>query len=412
MLSASDHRVSIQPCATYERGQVLAALRACLGPWGGMGAFVRAGQRVLVKPNLLMGITPAAAATTHPAVVDAVLTLVREVGGEPMVGDSPGIGVLEQVIGPTGVREVIEEHGAEVADFTREQVFVCEDNLIGKRIALARALAQADVYITVPKLKTHVQLVLTCAIKNQYGLIPGARKGEYHMRLRDRDTLAELLIDINRIAKPALGIVDAIEAMEGDGPSGGTPRHVGLLLAGADMTALDVVASELIGLDPAHVPTIQAARRRGYGATSRAVIQVIGPCLEEVRPASFRHVGHLKDIQSIVPVPKFLLGWIRRHWAPRPRIVAEACIRCFACRNGCPVRPPAIDPARPVRQQVDDRTCIRCYCCHEFCPAHAIVLKRTWLARVISFTRVLDWVARHLGRVVQLVVRLRGPAHV
>lgn len=397
--------VSIQRCPSYEREAVLAALRAVVAPLGGMAAFVRPGQRVLIKPNLLMGVAPEAAATTHPTVLDAVLTLVREAGGVACVGDSPGIGALQDVIEATGVRAVLEAHGVPLADFTHEHTFTCEDNIIGKRMALARALAEADVLITVPKLKTHVQLVLTCAIKNQYGLIPGVLKGQYHLRLQDRERLAELMIDINRIAKPVLGIVDAVEAMEGDGPSGGAPRYMGVLFAGSDMSALDTVACALIGLDPEHVPTIQAARRRGYGATTMAEIELVGPALSEVRVADFRHVTHLKDIGAILPVPRVILSWVRRQWAPRPRILAQACIRCFACHKGCPVRPPAINPANPPRKQVNDRTCIRCYCCHEFCPAHAIVLQRTWVGRLISFTRVFEWGTRQLGRVIRWLVR-------
>jgi len=396
--------VCLQQCEDYQFERVLSAVRACVTALGGMAAFVKPGQRVLVKPNLLMAIAPEAAVTTHPAVLDAVLTLVGEAGGIPSVGDSPGMGELPHIVKVCGVQAVLDKHGVPLADFTSEHTFTCEDNVIGKRIALARALADADVYITIPKLKTHVQMVLTCAVKNQYGLIPGVRKGQYHLRLSGRDALAELLIDINRIAKPVLGIVDAIDAMEGDGPSGGTPHRLGLLMASADVMALDVVACELIGLDPGQVPSIQAGRRRGYGAAARDAIEVIGPPIASLRAQQFRLVEHTKDIASILPLPEFMLAWVRRQWAPRPRIVATACIRCFACRKGCPVSPPAIDPARPRRMQVNDRTCIRCYCCHEFCPAHAIVLKRTWLAHVISFSQVFDWCARKLHRVVRWII--------
>lgn len=404
MSISAAYKVSLQQCEAYQPDTVLAAVRACLAPLGGMAAFVRPGQRVLVKPNLLMGIAPDAAVTTHPAVLDAVLTLVREAGGIASVGDSPGMGELPHIVSLCGVQAVLDKHGVPLADFTSEHIFTCEDNLIGKRIALVRALAEADVFITLPKLKTHVQMVMTCAVKNQYGLVPGVRKGQYHLRLKDRAALADLLIDINRIAKPALGIVDAIDAMEGNGPSGGTPRRLGVLMASTDMMALDVTACAIIGLDPAQVPSIQAGRRRGYGAATLDAIEISGVPLERVRANTFRLIEHVKDIGDILPLPAFMLAWVRRHWAPRPRIIAQACIRCFACHKGCPVQPPAIDPARPPRARVNDRTCIRCYCCHEFCPAHAIVLKRTWLDRMISFTRVFDWCARKLHRVVRWMI--------
>jgi len=370
-----------------------------------MAAFVKPGQRVLLKPNLLMGIAPDAAVTTHPAVLDAVLTLVREAGGLPMVGDSPGIGELAGIAVRCGIKAVLDAHHVPLADFTSEYVFTCEENVIGKRIALARAVADADVIISLPKLKTHVQMALTCAVKNQYGLIPGVRKSQYHLRFKDRATLADFIIDINRIARPALAIVDAIDAMEGAGPSGGTPRRLGLLMASTDLMALDLVACEITGIDPALVPTIQAGRRQQFGAAALSEITITGVDLADARVPDFRPVPHMKEISDILPVPAFMLAWLRRQWAPRPRINDAACIRCFACRTGCPVQPPAIDPARPRHARVNDRSCIRCYCCHEFCPAHAIMLKRSWLDRVISLTRVIDWCTRRAHRIIRWFLR-------
>lgn len=223
MILMSATKVVIARVPAYEADEVLRGMRACLEPLGGMGAFVAPGQRVLLKPNLLTGLAPARAATTHPAIVAAAIFLVREAGGEPVVGDSPGIGDLAGVAKPTGVQRVLDETGTALADFDHEEVYECPDNVIGKRMHLARALGEADVVITLPKLKTHVQMAFTGALKNQFGIVPGVAKGQFHLRLQGIERLAELIIDINRIAKPVLAIMDGVEAMEGEGPNGGEP---------------------------------------------------------------------------------------------------------------------------------------------------------------------------------------------
>ncbi len=390
----AQHLVSITRVRDYDRATVEQRMRDCLAPLGGMKAFVRPGQRVLLKPNLLSNAPPEKAVTTHPAVVAAAITLVKEAGGVPLVGDSPGIGALENVAGATGIRKVVQEHGAALADFSHEHAFECPDNAVGKRLNLARAVVDADVIITLPKLKTHVQMVFTCAVKNQYGLIPGLAKGQYHFRLRDRDKLADLIIDVNRVAKPALGIVDAIDAMEGEGPGSGEPRRLGLLLAGADLMALDVVACHIINLDPDSVPTIRAGKRQGYGTTSLGEIEIVGESIEDVRVKDFKQVKHLLNVMRILPLPQFMLKWFSTQWAPRPFIISDKCIHCNACAKGCPVSPPAIDPEMPPGRQVNVRTCIRCYCCHEFCPAKAIGLKRSLLDRTVHLTKTLNNLAR------------------
>ena len=224
-------RVALQRCSTYAADAVLAAVRACLAPLGGMAAFVKPGQRVLLKPNLLMAAPPEKAASTHPALVEAAIILVQEAGGIATVGDSPAIGTTAAALQATGITAVCARHGVALADFTNETAFECADNVIARRINLARAVAEAEVIITLPKLKTHVQMALTCAVKNQFGLVTGTQKSAWHFRMQQRAAFADMLIDLNRIARPALAIVDAIVAMHGDGPSSGEPIAVGLVMA-------------------------------------------------------------------------------------------------------------------------------------------------------------------------------------
>jgi len=390
--------VSIVKAANYNPERVEEAIVKSLEPFGGMAAFVKSGQKVLLKPNILLGLSPDKAATTHPAVIAAVAELVKKAGGIVFLGDSPGVGSFESAMKPTGIGKVVEELGIVLADFSNEHYFECEENVIAKHIKLAKAVADADVIISLPKLKTHVQMTMTCAVKNQYGLVVGMKKGEFHFRLENREALADLMVDINRIAKPDLAICDAIEAMEGEGPSGGTPRNLGVILAASDLPALDVVACKIIDLDPNNIPIIQACRRQNFGTTSLDEIEIAGEPIDSVRVTDFKQIENLQSVMRILPMPQFLLKIIRSHWASRPRINKDKCIKCYKCRDGCPVSPSAIDPDRQIGKEVDDKTCIRCYCCHEFCLAKAIDLKKPWFDRVFRVTKLMNFFNKHLGR--------------
>jgi uncharacterized protein (DUF362 family)/Pyruvate/2-oxoacid:ferredoxin oxidoreductase delta subunit len=391
--------------ASYDASEIDAAVRACLEPLGGMTAFVQPGQRVLLKPNLLGRFAPELAVTTHPEVVRSVLRLVREAGGVPLVGDSPGVGDLRSAARGSGILAVIEEEGAELADFDASTLFEEPENRVARRIELARAVAEADVIISLPKLKTHVQMLHTGALKNQFGLVVGTAKARYHFRFQDRDWLADLMIDINRIARPVLAVVDAVEAMEGHGPSGGTPRRLGVLAAGADLAAVDAVCCDIIGLAPGSVPLLKAAERARFGCTELDRIEVVGIAPERVRVRDFQHVQHVHNVLRLAPLPEPLLRAARRQLAPRPRIDVGRCIRCGLCKRGCPVDPSAIDPFPESGPVVNDRTCIRCYCCHEFCPVKAIDLQRTLLDRVFRFNALLEATNRGLSRVTRLFWR-------
>ena len=396
MSPSNFNRVSVQRVDTYEVERVLNSMRAVLEPLGGMRAFVRPGQRVLLKPNLLFSSAPDRAITTHPSIVRAAAILVREVGGQVAVGDSPGVGDLRRVAKACGMTDVMDSLGLEMADFTGTHVFEQPANRVLKRIELAQAVAQADVIISLPKLKTHGQMDFTGALKNQYGLVVGMAKTLYHYRFRSRDWLANLIVDINRTAKPVLAIMDGIMAMEGMGPSGGEPRAMNVLVAGADLSAVDVVCCHLIGLDPMTTPITRAVRSQQYGATSLEEVEVVGENWESLRQLDFKKVVDAEDILSLVPLPQFALNWLGRHLAPRPRIMEDQCIQCLACFQGCPVPPPAIDPRLPYSKQVDDSRCIRCYCCHEFCPAKAIRLERTILDRLLNIRKYVS--TEHQGK--------------
>lgn len=392
-------RVSVARLSGYDDFEaVLCAVRGSLASLGGIGSYVKPGARVLLKVNLVAPSRPELAVTTHPAIVRAVIRLVHEAGGVCYVGDGPGVGDTGMAAKVSGITEVVESEGAELLEFRETSVYESPGNLIAKRLSLAAQLKDMDVIITLPKLKTHCQMAFTGALKNQFGLIPGAAKGQYHFRLQNRERFAELMVDINRTAHPALAVMDAVVGMEGPGPSGGTPRQIGLVLAGADLSAVDTVACAVIGLPVEEVPISMAARRCGYGVTELERIEVLGARLEELRIPDFKLVKAPLNILRILPLPRPLLHWVRCQIAPAPRIDVKKCVRCRRCERGCPVKPSAIEPLAEGGPKLYDSRCIRCYCCHEFCPVKAIELRKSLLGRLVDIGGIASAASRFAGR--------------
>jgi NAD-dependent dihydropyrimidine dehydrogenase PreA subunit len=223
--------------------------------------------------------------------------------------------------------------------------------------------------------------------------------------LQDPRWLASLILDVNRVVRPALAIMDAVMAMEGPGPSGGNPRFAGALLAGSDLAAVDTIACRIIHLDPMSVPLLAAAREQGFGQTHMEGIKVAGVPWEEVQVSDFVKVHHPISPLRLLPLPWPALQWIRKQWTLRPRIIEERCTECGICEKGCPVSPAVIHPTW-ARHKVEIARCIRCYCCHEFCPSHAIELQKPWLMRHLP----LETVGKAATRVVGALFRLRSRA--
>jgi uncharacterized protein (DUF362 family)/Pyruvate/2-oxoacid:ferredoxin oxidoreductase delta subunit len=373
-------RVAIARCADYTTENLQPALDAALSPLGGMAAFVSPGQRVLLKVNLLAKAAPERAVTTHPEFVRSLIRAVKAVGGIPVVGDSPGgpntPGMVRRVWEETGIGTVCSEEGVELVLFDDACVRApaAECSLYGA-FTLGREVVDADVLITVPKLKTHGFMMFTGAVKNLFGCIPGLEKAQFHLKVPDRDDFGSMLVDLMLACKPALAVMDAVVGMEGEGPAGGTPRHIGAVLASADSVALDVVASAIAGLDPMEVYSNKAAARRGFGPTSADEVEVLGVPWQELAPVGFALPA--RDISAKMPP---WLGRRLRSWTTaRPVLVDRAgCTRCRTCEQNCPVDAIVIGSEGPV---FDHSTCIRCYCCQELCPPQVIGLKVPAIAR-------------------------------
>lgn len=377
-------KVVLKYCPEYTAG-VEEILREGLQELGGMAAFVKPGQRVLLKVNLLMKKRPEEAVTTHPSVVEAVVRLVQEAGGLPVIGDSPGgpytVSALQSIYARSGLKEVAERTGAELnLDIGQEVVSHPEGKLL-KSLTITKSVLDADVVIPLSKLKTHGMMTFTGAVKILFGVIPGLLKAEYHLKMSDVRSFADVLVDIATWVKPTLSIMDGIVGMEGDGPSAGKPRSIGALLISEDPFALDVAATHLIGLKPEKVPTIMSARERGF--VSR--IEEVTLC------GDARSLWRIQDFVipkavsvnfiDMVPLPQSVKSFLLNRVRPRPVFQYDKCVGCSDCVKNCP--PKALVLNEKNRPQIDLEACIRCFCCHELCPHKAVEIVQPRLGRTL-----------------------------
>ena len=371
------HLVGVERVEEYDRALVKAGLLRLLAPLGGMERFVKPGERVLIKPNLLSAKPPEAAVTTHPELLRAVIELVQQAGGVALVGDSPGFGSGRRVAERCGLLQVIEQCGAQFVPF--EETAPVKGTGTFRQFELARPYLEADRLINLPKLKTHEMMTLTCCVKNLFGAVVGTQKAAWHLKAgADRELFAEMLLEVYRLREPDLNIVDAIVAMEGNGPASGDPRRVGLLLAGENALAVDLIAAEIAGIPKKMLYLESAARSLALPGSDRAEIECRGLPLAEISCPPLR-LPHLSDLQF--GLPSFLKNRLRNQLTSRPQVAALKCELCGVCLRACP---PAAIRIEGGRLRFDYQRCIRCLCCRELCPRAALKLKDGWLLALIK----------------------------
>jgi uncharacterized protein (DUF362 family)/Pyruvate/2-oxoacid:ferredoxin oxidoreductase delta subunit len=371
--------VAIKKCASYEKKAVLEAVANCLALLGGMEKFVKRGETVLVKPNLLAPKPPEAAVTTHPEVVRAVLALIKEAGASPVVGDSPGLGSARKAAEKSGILEVCSEMGVELIEL---KDLVVADNPKGrtfKKLEVAREALEANRIIDVPKLKTHAQMYLTMAVKNMFGCVPGKLKAQWHLSAGvESRHFASMLLELCMFLSPRLSIMDAVTAMEGNGPGSGDPRHLGLIFASENPVALDAVASAVVGASTDDVPLLKAAKEAGLSEAEAKNNLVLGERIEDVLVRGFKFPP-LSSTNFTDRLPWFIDRPLRKALTARPHIEDGKCTLCGVCVGVCP----AGVMEKTGRIQITYDRCIRCYCCQEMCPEGAISAKDGWLKRLL-----------------------------
>lgn len=378
--------VIIAPCPSYEEGEVQAALERVLAPLGGLD-WMNPGMKIAVKVNLVTSAKPEKAATTHPGLLCPLVRMLRSRGAEVVVGDSPGglfnAAYVGRIYAVTGMKAV-EQAGGRLNQNFEERTAKFPEGKVCREFRYTAWLDEADAIIDLCKLKTHGMMAMTCGAKNMFGAIPGTMKPEYHFRYPDPRDFARMIVDLDQFFKPRLTIVDAVDCMEGNGPSGGTPRHMGALLAGESPHKVDLVCAGLIGLRREEVPTLEAALERGLIPASAEELTISGD------PAAFA----IPDFQLIITGNSHLFrgdgtslyrkikgAVIEKLLAQRPRVEPGKCVGCGLCGKVCPVKAITMKGRKP---HIERKKCIRCFCCQEFCPESAMKVHRTLAARLLD----------------------------
>ena len=347
-------------CGSYDAVKIAASLRNGLVALG-LDQSIKAGDQVLLKPNLVTGKDPRLAVTTHPEVVRAVAMVLSDCGARLALGDSPGFGSLAGVLGKCGLQPVLREFAITVVPFTEETVVVDNGNLVAKRLPLAAVALEFDKIVNLPKLKTHSMMGSTLAVKNLFGCVPGFKKAAWHLRAgHDRQFFARIMLDIYRQVTPAWNFLDGITGMEGEGPTGGTPRDFNFLALSAAAPALDCLVEKWLGFPEPTPLSLEAEKlgllpEIGFSACGPAADQMLFPSIKEAKGAA----------AATFPGQRL---W-RRLFVKRPKISKIRCHHCRVCVQHCPAEVMKLVDAEIV---IDYKRCIRCYCCQELCPYGAI----------------------------------------
>ncbi|MFW6160600.1 MAG: DUF362 domain-containing protein [Acidobacteriota bacterium] len=371
--------VSIVTCKSYQRNELHESLAETFSLLGGLENIIKRGSSILVKINHLSPPSqPERAIITHPAFTRAVLSFLKDLGCQVTVGDDIQskdrdgflISKYRQVCGEMGVRLVnFKELG-----FRR---IPCQGDVL-KEVLVSPLVLETDYLLNLPKLKTHALTVFTGAVKNLFGVIPYGLRLTHHSRYSDQDSFARMLVDIFSCAKPSLSIMDAVVAMEGEGPSGGNPRKAGLILASRDAVALDSIACRLIGISPFQVNTTVFAHQRGLGEINHDKILVTGGKIEDLIVKGFKPSRAVNLTRK--KLPQTLYAFIQDQLHLIPEIIPSRCTACLECLNVCPCQAISLQNEKAV---VNKNLCLHCLCCHEVCRYQAVELKQRIFGRLV-----------------------------
>ena len=374
-------KVSIVRIANYKSEGIYEALKRSLSFLGGLKKIIKPKSKVFVKINHLSPPSPPERnIVTHPAFTKEVLRLLMELDLEITVGDdieSKGkdgflISGYRQVCNYLGIRLVnLKEIGFREVD--------CNGQIL-KKVYISPLLLEADFILNLPKLKTHSFTVFTGAVKNMFGIIPSGLRLNYHSQYIRNDVFSQMLVDVFSCAPPHLSIMDGIVAMEGEGPSAGNAKRVGLILASQDAVALDAVTSKIVGFNPMNICTTQNAHERGLGIGKIEKIEIAGEKIRDVEVKDFKHsalaIGFIRR-----KVPSIFCAYFQSQLVLIPEVSKDKCTACLECIDICPKGAAKLDEDLVW---IDKNICIHCMCCHEVCRFQAIKLKQKPVGRIVK----------------------------
>jgi len=381
-------KVALLKCTDYDVNNIEKKLREGFELLGGT-AFLRSlipkNSTVLLKPNFLTVIEKGSPVITHYAMFEAVIRIVKEYSDNIVFGDSPGSGDTRKAAEKSGLMEVASRYGVKFVDFNEEVHVKLNNPLMYKYWNVAKPAYEADVVITLPKLKTHAMMYYTGAVKNQFGCVPGSQKAAWHTKLPDATNFSKMLLDLNSVVKTSFAILDGIIAMEGNGPRNGTPKKMDTIIMGKCLTAVDSTAVRLIGYDNVlAIPILNVANDTKWGAVIPEEIEILGEKIDDMKCKNFKLSRNALVINFISPS---LNSFITSLTAPNPVLIEEKCVGCKRCGEVCPQKPKVISFVKHNNKVIPKwnySNCIRCFCCQELCTRGAIVTKYKPLSNILG----------------------------
>ncbi len=361
------NRVYLTPCKNYKPEQVEEAFLPMLTNILQDNGFSEdwSGKKVVIKPNLLAKRAPEAAVTANPLLVEMAASYFVKCGALVTIADSPGglyhAKLLERLYEMTGMRRAAENSGATLnLDTASEKCGA---------FTIIKPLIEADLIVSIGRLKTHMLCNMTAAVKNLFGSIPGAKKAEYHARYPEKRDFCDMLVRLCEQNAPQVSIMDAVVCMEGNGPASGTLKKVGALCGSANPFSLDLLCSHMMGYSPEEVLTVKISQEKGLCPNSVEELTVIGADVAKYtsrfkRPKASRDAGLLKLL------PRTIASRLKKE--RKPVILENKCIGCGECVRCCPAETMELVHKKAF---IHRENCIKCYCCQELCPQKAVIVK-------------------------------------
>lgn len=246
---------------------------------GGLGSVVKKGDVVALKPNVVTGRVTKPGVLTDKRVIEAMILMCQEAGaGEVRVVEGSGYFTSTDVaLEKSGVKAAAEALGAKVVDVDKDELVEVPvpGHLIVDKIPVSKAFMEADVRINMPVMKTHDQLLVTLGVKNLKGVIPKPWKRNFH-----KIGVVKAIVDLSRVVPVDLTVLDAINAMEGLGPSFGDVVPLNTVMASKDIWSLDLAASRVMGFELEELDYLKEGLKLGLFDPKK--LEVVGEPIEKV----------------------------------------------------------------------------------------------------------------------------------
>lgn len=378
--------VSVDRVTTYDQTKIYFVLKERLSQLCPMFGEL-AGKNVMIKPNFVRKMKPEEAATTHPSILIPLIRVLRDEGANVLIAESPaGIyseSTLRSIYRVCGVDEAAESAGAKLNFDTSYGSLSAPKGESTKVFNVISAVLQADLMINLSVLKSHGLTTMSAACKNLFGLIPGVQKLEMHARFTEQLPFCNMILDLDEAVSdrvPTFCVCDAIIGMEGNGPTGGTPREIGYILTSENPANLDLVGEHILGMD-GKVEMLREARRRGFCPETFEELSLVGqmapePVKDFVMPES--------KTSMLTFALTFGGGRFKRLFEPRPKIDKTKCIGCGECHRSCPKSTIEMKKGKNGKKvaKINDKNCIKCYCCQELCPHGAVKIHKNFILKI------------------------------